>query len=136
MVFLKITQDYYLVQEKKFLITLKADYFKKQQQQQKLDKIPTCEPTLEPTPELATGPTKQKKSKLKLRQEFINEIISDEKEINGEIFCNYFKCQNPSFLAKDLIRAQLSTNELLVDNINDGLTDLRKAIIKKEIPEN
>ena len=94
------------MQEKKFLITLKADYFKKQQQQQKLDKIPTCEPTREPTPELATGPTKQKKSKLKLRQEFINEIISDEKEIDGEIFCNYFKYYNPSFLAKDLIRAQ------------------------------
>ena len=94
------------MQEKKFLITLKADYFKKQQQQQKLDKISTCEPTREPTPELATGPTKQKKSKLKLRQEFINEIISDEKEINGDIFSNYFKYYNPSFLAKDLIRAQ------------------------------
>ena len=40
-----MTWDYYLVQEKRFLITLKAD---------------------KPTPELATEPTKQKKSKLKL----------------------------------------------------------------------
>ena len=38
----------------------------------------------------------------------MNEIIADEKDINDEIFWNYFKYQNPSFLAKDLIRAKLS----------------------------
>ena len=65
-----------------------------------LDKIPTREPT----PELATEPTTQKKSKLKLQQEFMNEIIADEKDLNDEIFWNCFKYQNPSFLAKDLIR--------------------------------
>ena len=43
------------------------------------DRIPTREPTLEPTPELATEPNKHKKSKLKLQQEFINEIIADKK---------------------------------------------------------
>ena len=60
----------------------------------------------ETTPELATEPTKQKKSKLKLQQEFMNEIIADEKDISDEIFWNYFKYQNLSFLAKDLIRAK------------------------------
>ena len=47
-----------------------------------------------------------------------------------------FKYQNPSFLAKDLIRATQAKNEQLVNNVNDGLIDIRNAIIRKEIPEN
>ena len=47
-----------------------------------LDKILTGEPTLE----LATQPTKHKKSKSKLQHEFMNEIIADKKGINDEIF--------------------------------------------------
>ena len=97
-----------------------------------LDKIPTREPT----PELATERTKHKKSKLKLKQEIMNEIIANKKDINDEIFWNYFKYQNPSFLAKDLIRATQAKNEQLVNNVNDGLIDLMSAIIRKEIPEN
>ena len=38
----------------------------------------------------------------------MNEIIADEKDINDEIFWNYFKNQNPLLLAKDLIRANLA----------------------------
>ena len=34
------------------------------------------------------------------------------------------------FLAKDLV------NEQLVNNVNDGLIELRSSIIRKEIPEN
>ena len=49
----------------------------------------------------------------------MNEIIAHEKDINNEIFWNYFKDQNPSFLAKDLIRAKQSKNEQLVITIND-----------------
>ena len=33
----------------------------------------------------------------------MNTIVNDEKNINDEIFKNYFGHQNPSFLAKDLI---------------------------------
>ena len=58
-----------------------------------LDKIPTRKPT----PELATEPTKRKKSKLKLQQKFMNKIIADEKDINDEVFWNYFKYQNHRF---------------------------------------
>ena len=43
--------------------------------------------------------TKQKRYKLKLQQEFMNEIIAEEKDINDELYRNYFKYQNPSFLA-------------------------------------
>ena len=61
-----------------------------------VDKIPTCQPTPEPaadpppevatkpTPKPATGatPTKHKKFKLKLEEEFMNEIIAGETDIN------------------------------------------------------
>ena len=43
-----------------------------------LDKVPTCELTQE----LAIEPTEQKKSKLKLQQEF----IADEKDVGDYIF--------------------------------------------------
>ena len=43
---------------------------------------------------------------------------------------NYFKYQNQSFLAKDLIRAKQAKNEQLVNNINE-LIDLRNAVYKK-----
>ena len=46
----------------------------------------------------------------------MNEIIADGKDINDEIFWNYFKYQNPSFLPKDLIRATQAKNEQLVNN--------------------
>ena len=63
----------------------------------------------------------------------MNEIIADEKDINNE---NIFKYQNPSFLVKDLISAKQNKNEKLVNNINNGLIDLRNDINRKEIPEN
>ena len=66
----------------------------------------------------------------------MNEIIAEEKDINDETFWNYFRYENISFLAKDLIRARLDKNEQFVNNSNDRLIYLRNAIIKKEIPEN
>ena len=49
------------------------------------------------------------------------------------MFWNYVKYENPSSLAKDLIRVTQAKNEQFVNNVNDGLTDFRKAIIRKEI---
>ena len=93
-----------------------------------LDKIPRHEPAAEPTPEVATEPTpklateatptKHKKAKLKLLQEFINEIIADENNV------------------KDLISTKQNKNEKYVNNINNRLIDLRNDINRKEIPEN
>ena len=71
--------------------------------------------TCELTPEIGRGPTKLKKSKLKLQKKILNEIKADEKEKNDEIFPNYFKYQNPSFLAKDLVRGKQAINEQLVN---------------------
>ena len=66
----------------------------------------------------------------------MNEIIANKKDINDEMFSNYLKYENPSSLAKDLIRVTQAKSEQLVNNVNDGLTDLRKAITRKEIPGN
>ena len=52
------------------------------------------------------------------------------------MFWDCFKYQKPSFLAKDLIRATQVKNEQIVNNVNDGLIDLRNDINRKEIPEN
>ena len=66
----------------------------------------------------------------------MNEVMTDEKDIDDEIFWNYFKNQIPSILAKDLIRANQVKNEQLVNNINGGLIDLRNPIIRRETSEN
>ena len=66
----------------------------------------------------------------------MNDIIANKKNKNDGIFWNYLQYENPSFLAKPLIRAVQAKNEELVNNVNDGLIDLRNAIIRKEIPEN
>ena len=73
---------------------------------------------------------------MKLQQEFINEIIANEKDINDEIFWNSFKYQNPSLLTNDSIRAAQAKNGQLLNNVNNGLIDLRNAIIRKDIPAN
>ena len=66
----------------------------------------------------------------------MSEIIAGKKDINNKIFLNYFKYQNPLFLVKDLISTEQDRNEKLVNNINDGLIDLRNSVNRKEIPEN
>ena len=64
----------------------------------------------------------------------MNEIIDHEKDISDDIFPNYFKYHSPSFLAKDLKRAEQAKNEKSVNNITDELIDLRNATTEKEIP--
>ena len=55
----------------------------------------------------------------------MNEIIADEKEVSESII-----------LVKDLISVKKNKNEKLVNNINNGLIDLRNDSNMKEIPEN
>ena len=76
--------------------------------------------------------TKYKKPKLRLQQECMNKIIADEKDINNEIFLNYFNPQNPLFLVKDLISAKSDQNEKIVNSINDGLIHLRNDRNRKK----
>ena len=94
--FLKITWGYYLIQKKKFLITLNRFLSIND-----LDKIPKREPS----PELATEATKSK-----LQQKFMNQFIAGEKDINDEKLWNYLKYHNSQFLIKNVIRAKQSKN--------------------------
>ena len=68
-----------------------------------------------------------------MHKEFINEIETDEKYLNDEIFWKYFQYQSASFLTKKLFKTK---NNKLVNNINDALIDLRNAIIVGAIPKN
>ena len=70
-----------------------------------------------------------------MQQDFLNKITTDEKDINDEIFWNYFKYQNSSLLANNLITAMQAKNVQLVNNNDGELIDLRNTIITKEIPE-
>ena len=56
--------------------------------------------------------------------------------MNEIIAINYFKYQNPSFLVKDSISAEQNKNEKTVNNVNNGLIDLRNDFKRKEITEN
>ena len=62
----------------------------------------------------------------------MNEIIACEKDINREIILNYLKYQNPSLFTKDLIRAQQAKNQQLVNNVNDGLINLKTLLLEKK----
>ena len=66
----------------------------------------------------------------------MNEIMTEEIDINDETFWNHLKYQIPSFLAKDLITAKQVKNEKLVNNVNERFINWKNAINKKEISEN
>ena len=98
-------QDYFLLEEGKFLINYKKTFPIKNPH-----KIPTLELAPEPAPEPANDPkvfntpkptkpkTRHKISPLNLREEFVNEIVNHGKKVNNEIFKDCFGFQNPSLL--------------------------------------
>ena len=67
---------------------------------------------------------------------FINEIMNDEKSISKEIFNDYFRYRNPSFLAKDLIKTVQSESKQILKQTIDSINDLKNSIIKREISVN
>ena len=64
----------------------------------------------------------------------MDQIIADGKYISDEEFWNYFK-HHTSFLARNLIRAEQVKNEQVMNNINEGLINLRNTIINIDIVE-
>ena len=66
----------------------------------------------------------------------MNKIENDEENIKNEIFQEYFKYHNPSFLAKYKYKYNQAKNEQIVNQVNDALIDLRNAANKNSIPEN
>ena len=69
-------------------------------------------------------------------EEFQNEIENEEKNINEQIFTEFFNYQYPSFSVKDLYEGNQNKNAKIVKNINESLINLRNSINSKEIPEN
>ena len=65
----------------------------------------------------------------------MNQIANDETDINTEIFNEYFKYHNLSFLIKDLSNSNETTNKKIVNHINNIWIDLRNNVDKKEILE-
>ena len=53
-----------------------------------------------------------------------------------EIFNEYFKYQNPTFLLKDSINTNRTKNDKKVNHVNNALIGLKNALNRKEIPEN
>ena len=67
-----------------------------------------------------------------MRENFLDEIKNDEKNMNDQIFQEYFGYHSPSILVKDL----LYKNDTIVKYINESLIDLRNSIDGEKIPEN
>ena len=135
----------FLREREKIFNNFKSKIFPKKN----LDKILTSEPTPDPTPNPsvfdAAKPTKAqaKKSKkkhkispLNLCENFMNEIENDKKNINNEIFMEYFNHHNPSFLIEDLHKANQAKNQQTINKVNNALIGLRSDVNKKTIPEN
>ena len=81
---------------------------------------------------MATEPTEATKEKnkcnissLKLRENFLYEIKNEEKDINEEIFKDFFY-QIPSYLAKRLYDSDEFKNDEILEHINNGLILLKK----------
>ena len=69
-------------------------------------------------------------------EEFSNKIKNGEKNINEEIFRNYFLYQTLSYLKKVLYESDEIANYEIIKNVNNGLIELRNSINSKEILEN
>ena len=94
--------------------------------------------TLDTTPYTTPDTTpRHTRSEISILNEYsVNKIKNDEKNINTEVFNEYFGYQNPSFLAEDLFKANQVKNDQIVDQTIDSINELRNSIVKKEIPEN
>ena len=86
----------------------------------------------EPKPEPTEAKTKPEKSPFELHEKFINEIKSDEKNVNEQIFKEYFFYHTSLFLAKELYNSNENVNDdEILKHINNALIKLKTILIKK-----
>ena len=72
-------------------------------------------------------------------EEFLNQIINEDKNINEVIFRNYVKHQNPSSLVKDLLKAKKNdkTKYMIINELIKLMEDIHlKEIAGNENPNN
>ena len=90
----------------------------------------------EPKPEPTKAKTKCKVYSFQFHEKFINEIKNDGKNMNEQIFKEYFFYYTLSFLAKKLYNSNQYGNDQIVKHINDLLIELKKGISINKIPKN
>ena len=71
-----------------------------------------------------------------MHEKCLNGIKNEEKNINEQIFNEFFSYHYLSFLVKDLYEDKQNINDKITRNINESLINLRNSINSKEIPEN
>ena len=64
----------------------------------------------------------------RLNKNLINEIKNDEKNINTEVYNEYFGYRNSSFLEEDLFKANQVKNNQKVNQTTDSINELRNYI--------
>ena len=74
--------------------------------------------------ECLIGYLKKKYLKKNSNESFLNEIRNDEENINDKIFIKYFGYQNPSFLAKNLVKANEFKNNQMENKAIYLMNDL------------
>ena len=67
---------------------------------------------------------------MKLKRQRYSEIIIDEKDINLDLFREYFNYQSLSNMLKDVYDTNKEENKELRDTIKRGLSDLENEIKK------
>ena len=91
-------------------------------------------PELKPEP--SKSKTKPKKCPLELREEFLNEMKRDEKNISTQIFKEYSFYHTPLFLAEELYNSNENVNDEIVKYINDALIELKIDFNRNKTSEN
>ena len=71
-------------------------------------------------------------SPFKSSKNFVNEIRGKEKYANNEIFKEYFGYQNPSFIAKDLLKANQAKNNQKEIKALYSVNKLRNLFLEKK----
>ena len=67
---------------------------------------------------------------------FLMKLKIKKKNINDQVFRQYFHYQSPSFLLQDLHEDNQNKNNIIVKYLNESLINLKNFINSKEIPDN
>ena len=68
-----------------------------------------------------------------LRRRRINKLRNDEENVNNEIFEENFGYQTPSFLPKNLLKANKMKNNQIVYQAIYSINEIRNPVLRKEI---
>ena len=69
-------------------------------------------------------------------EKLLNVIKNEEKNINDQIFREYFNYESPSFLVRDLYEHNQNKTYISIKYLNESLIHLKNSISSQEIPKN